>query len=322
VAAAIQQMTSRVDEISRQVAVAAQVTREAVGQADASRETLKSLTEATLRIGDVVQLINDIAGQTNLLALNATIEAERAGEVGRDFAVVAGEVKALATQTGSATQEIGGQIEAVRSAASESISAIGEVACIIGRLDEVTAMIAAALEEQSAAAREIAASLQAVSSASSEATAAMQHVVSGSDEASAVSQQVLESASNIGVEAERLRGEVDQFLIAVRDEASNRRRYERLPGNGAMAMLATCDGAAMSVVIQDISRGGIAVACDWPLPAGSEVTIGLQGAGGVLYARTVRSGGGVLALVFQQDTDTLAKIDRVLPRFEAMRRAA
>ena len=99
VAAAVEELTSSVDEITRQVAAAAEVARQAVQRAEASHGTMRGLSEATARIGDVVHLISDIAGQTNLLALNATIEAARAGEAGKGFAVVAGEVKTLAAQT-------------------------------------------------------------------------------------------------------------------------------------------------------------------------------------------------------------------------------
>jgi methyl-accepting chemotaxis protein len=115
-AAAVEQLTSSVGEITRQVAASAEVARQAVQRADASHETMQGLSEATARIGDVVHLINNIAGQTNLLALNATIEAARAGEAGKGFAVVAGEVKALAAQTAKATADIAGQIETVRAA--------------------------------------------------------------------------------------------------------------------------------------------------------------------------------------------------------------
>jgi methyl-accepting chemotaxis protein len=107
-----------------------------VQRADASRLTTKGLSAATARIGDVLRLINVIAGQTNMLALNATIEAARAGEAGRGFAVVASEVKALAMQTARATAEISGQIDAVRAATTESVAVMAEVAEIIARLDE------------------------------------------------------------------------------------------------------------------------------------------------------------------------------------------
>jgi methyl-accepting chemotaxis protein len=140
-------MTVSVGEISRQVATAAEVARDAVRRAESGHVTMRGLAEATARIGDVLHLISDIAGQTNLLALNATIEAARAGEAGRGFAVVAGEVKALAGQTAKATADIGGQIAAVRDATDQSIAAMTEVTTVIGRIDAVASAIAAAVEQ-------------------------------------------------------------------------------------------------------------------------------------------------------------------------------
>ena len=131
----------------------------------------------------MVRLISDIAGQTNLLALNATIEAARAGGAGRGFAVVAGEVKALAAQTAKATAEIGQQIETVRGATEQTVQAMTEVGNIIGTMDEVTAAISAAVEQQSATTREIAASVQDVSHATAGAARAMEHVVAVADKA-------------------------------------------------------------------------------------------------------------------------------------------
>ena len=322
VAAAIEEMTSSVAEIARQAASTSAMTRSAVQRAEASQGTMKGLSEATARIGDVVRLISDIASQTNLLALNATIEAARAGEAGKGFAVVAAEVKALATQTAAATTEIGGQIEAVRTATLESVSVMEDVASIIGKLDEVTVVIAAAVEEQSATTREIASNVQQVSVAGQQATQAMKRVVSVSDDAGAAGQQVLLAADGIKDESARLRAEVDHFLAAVRDETGNRRRYERRPGNGARVTLMAAGRAAVSVPVQDLSRGGIALTCDWQMPAGADVRVELPNAHGTVGARVVRADGNRVALVFRQDTDTLALVDAALGRLEGMARAA
>ena len=229
VAAAVEELNSSVGEISRQLAEAAEVRSQAVQRADSSHATMQGLSEATARIGDVVHLISDIARQTNLLALNATIEAARAGEAGKGFAVVAGEVKALAAQTAKATAEIGSQIDTVRTATSEAVTAMAEIGGIIGKINEVSAAIAAAVEEQSATTHEIAASVQAVSNATAGTAQAMEHVVTVADKAGTVSRDVLSGAARIGREAETLRTEVDQFLVAVRDDTTEeRRRYERL----------------------------------------------------------------------------------------------
>src|SRR5262249_27252409 len=127
VASSTEEMASSITEISRQVQESARIAGEAVGQARATTGRVSELSKAATRIGDVVELINTIAGQTNLLALNATIEAARAGDAGRGFAVVASEVKALAEQTAKATGEIGQQITGIQAATHESVNAIKEI---------------------------------------------------------------------------------------------------------------------------------------------------------------------------------------------------
>ena len=127
---------------------------EAVDQARTTNDRVSELSKAASRIGDVVELINTIAGQTNLLALNATIEAARAGEAGRGFAVVASEVKALAGQTARATEDIGAQIAGMQHATMRSIEAIGAIEHTIREIGDISSAIAAAvtLEAPSAAA--------------------------------------------------------------------------------------------------------------------------------------------------------------------------
>jgi methyl-accepting chemotaxis protein len=237
VAAAVEQMTSSITEISRQVSTAADVARQAVERAEASHGTMQGLSDTTTRIGDVVHLISEIAGQTNLLALNATIEAARAGDAGKGFAVVAGEVKALAAQTAKATAEISGQIGMVRTATSEAVAAMTEIGGIIGKLDEVSAAISAAVEEQSATTREIAGSIQAVSAATATTASAMTQVVKAAQDASSASQEVMAGSNGIGTQAGTLRAEVDNFLKAVREDTGERGKYERIAGDGTVATL-------------------------------------------------------------------------------------
>src|SRR5207253_10906343 len=129
---------------------------------------ITELSSAASRIGDVVKMITAIAEQTNLLALNATIEAARAGEAGRGFAVVASEVKALASQTAKATDEIGTQIAAMQTATQDSVGAIKEIGGTIGRIAEIATTIAAAVEEQGATTQEIARNVQQAAHGTSE----------------------------------------------------------------------------------------------------------------------------------------------------------
>ena len=321
VAAAVEELTSSVAEISRQVTTAAEVARQAVGRAESSQTTMQSLTESTARIGDVVHLISDIAGQTNLLALNATIEAARAGEAGKGFAVVAGEVKALAAQTAKATAEIGSQIETVRGATGEAVTAMSEIGGIIGKMDEVAAAISAAVEQQSATTREIASAIQAVSGATAQTAQAMGHVVEVADTAGAASRDVERGAAEIGQEAESLRGRVDQFLEAVRTDSGERRRFERLAGNGVSAMLRVAGRAPARVVVRDLSRGGAALVTA-PLPIGSAVEIELPEAGGVVRGQVRRVEGDAIGVAFPEDAETARRVDLALRVLEAARDAA
>ncbi len=311
VAAAVEELTSTVAEITRQVAASSDVAREAVQRAEASQGTMESLSEATARIGDVVHLISEIASQTNLLALNATIEAARAGEAGKGFAVVAGEVKVLAAQTAKATAEIGSQIDTVRAATAEALTAMSEISGIISQIDSVSVAISAAVEEQSTTTREIAASVQAVSNATAQTARAMEHVVEVADTAGNTSRDVLSGAANIGRESETLRNEVDQFLVAVRSDSGERRRYERVSGNGAKVSL-RAQGRDVSAELRDLSRGGASLVCDIKLVAGVTAELDLPNAGGAVTGRVARSDGRELGLVFGSDPANLARIDRAL----------
>ena len=149
------------------------------------------------RIGDVVELINTIAGQTNLLALNATIEAARAGEAGRGFAVVASEVKALAEQTAKATGEIGQQITGIQGATQESVSAIKEISGTIERLSEIASTIAAAVEEQGAATQEISRNVQQAAHGTQQVSSNITDVQRGASETGSASSQVLSAAQSL-----------------------------------------------------------------------------------------------------------------------------
>lgn len=216
VASATEEMSSSVTEISRQVQDAARIAGAAVQQAQRTNERVNKLSQAATRIGDVVELINTIAGQTNLLALNATIEAARAGEAGRGFAVVASEVKALAEQTAKATGEIGHQIADIQAATQESVVAIKEISGTIGRISEISSAIASAVEEQGAATQEIARNIQQAAQGTDQVAANINDVKHGAAETGSASTQVLASAQMLSKDSARLHSEVEQFLTTVR----------------------------------------------------------------------------------------------------------
>ncbi|AMA61232.1 chemotaxis protein [Bradyrhizobium sp. CCGE-LA001] len=216
VASATEEMASSVGEISRQVQESARMAGDAVGQARATTERVSELSKAAARIGDVVELINTIAGQTNLLALNATIEAARAGEAGRGFAVVASEVKALAEQTAKATGEIGQQISGIQAATNDSVGAIKEISSTIERLSEISSAIAAAVEEQGAATQEIARNVQQAAQGTQQVSSNITDVQRGATETGTASSQVLSAAQMLSNDSNRLKSEVGKFLNSVR----------------------------------------------------------------------------------------------------------
>jgi methyl-accepting chemotaxis protein len=216
VASATEELTSSVNEISRQVQESARMASEAVGQARSTTERVSELSKAASRIGDVVELINTIAGQTNLLALNATIEAARAGEAGRGFAVVASEVKALAEQTAKATGEIGQQISGIQSATQDSVTAIKDISGTIERLSEISSTIAAAVEEQGAATQEISRNVQQAAQGTQQVSSNIMDVQRGADETGSASSQVLSAAQSLSSDSSRLKSEVGKFLNTVR----------------------------------------------------------------------------------------------------------
>ncbi|MDB5656800.1 MAG: methyl-accepting chemotaxis sensory transducer [Tardiphaga sp.] len=216
VASATEEMASSVNEISRQVQDSARIAGEAVAQAEETNQRIGQLAKAAGRIGDVVELINSIAGQTNLLALNATIEAARAGEAGRGFAVVASEVKALAEQTAKATGEISQQIAGMQAATQASVEAIRDIGTTIGKMSEISSTIASAVEEQGAATQEISRNVQQAAQGTMQVSSNIGDVRRGASETGSASSQVLSAAQSLSVESNRLKVEVNRFLDSVR----------------------------------------------------------------------------------------------------------
>jgi methyl-accepting chemotaxis protein len=216
VAAASEELSASIGDISRQVTHAASIAARAVEQARQTDNTVQGLSETASKIGDVVKLINDIAGQTNLLALNATIEAARAGEAGKGFAVVASEVKSLASQTAKATEDISQQIAAVQRVAQEAMDAIKGIGGTIAEVSEVATAIAAAVEEQGSATMEITRNTQQAAQGTRDVSENIAGVSSGADATGNSAQSVKSASDALGQQAQHLRNQVNDFLGRIR----------------------------------------------------------------------------------------------------------
>jgi methyl-accepting chemotaxis protein len=214
-ATAADELDKSIAEINSQLVRATEVVRAVATEAQSTNADIAGLVRAAQKIDDVVKLIQGVAGQTNLLALNATIEAARAGAAGKGFAVVASEVKALAVQTGRATDDIAAQIAAVQSSTQSAVGAIGNIAGRMQEIRQFTTAIATSVEEQNAATKEISRSVAAAASGTRSVVAVLQRVSGAITDMHSSADTVLEASQAVETAADSLRRSVDGFLRKV-----------------------------------------------------------------------------------------------------------
>jgi methyl-accepting chemotaxis protein len=216
VASAAEELSASIAEISRQIVHSTTSTTRAVSDAEQANTQIRNLAEAAQRIGDVVNLINEIAAQTDLLALNATIEAARAGEAGKGFAVVASEVKSLSNQTSKATDEIRAKIGEMQAATTQSVLAMQTVGQTIGDISEVSTAIASAVEQQGAVTREIARNVQHASAGTEEVSSNVSGISQAAADTGLIATRVSGASQRISGEVNTLRAEVEKFLSGMK----------------------------------------------------------------------------------------------------------
>jgi len=214
-AGAAEELSATISEISRQLEQTNSIVSTAVTEAEATNEQIGSLAQSAQKIGDVVKLIQDVAGQTNLLALNATIEAARAGEAGRGFAVVASEVKSLAVQTAKATEDISGQIAAVQVSTGAAVEAIGRIAQRMKEISAYSSSAAASVNQQQAATGEISQNVMSAAQSTKEIVAVLGDVTGAAAETRGSAETVLAASQAVETAAANLREEVEGFLQKV-----------------------------------------------------------------------------------------------------------
>jgi methyl-accepting chemotaxis protein len=305
-------MVASIKEISEQVARSSEITKKAVAFSQTSEQDVKHLQKISHEIGEVVQLINDIADQTNLLALNATIEAARAGEAGRGFAVVASEVKALASQTSSGTEEISRKVQAIQAAAGQSAESLSQIAGIVSGIDEYTTVIVAAIEEQNAVTQEIARNIEFVSQSSERVSENVQTIQTQSSDVEVSSQSVNDNAEGMARETKNISGEVQIFLSAMKNTDVDDDTYEPRPIS--LSANVTANGSSWKGEATEISCAHLVLTPSLSYPAGESVEIALAGVKETLRARVARNAENETVMQFPLDLGHLTKMKEHIAR--------
>lgn len=302
VAAAAEELVSSISEIARQTETATDSVSSAVTVSSSANTHVQALTAAAERIGEVVSLIRAIADQTNLLALNATIEAARAGEAGKGFAVVASEVKMLAEQTSRATSDIASQIEAVQASTADAAQSLRSITDAIGRVDEVSAAIACAIEEQTAVTSDISKSIAIASDGTIRAAREAERVGENITDTASRAQQVNATAQSMKAAQIDLRDAVQEFLDAVSRDLDDRRADQRIAFQEVVVI--TSGGVRHQTRAMDISHLGLKLESGPQVETGAAVTVEFED-----HSRTtgkvVRKDDKSVAIAFSSALSTL-----------------
>ena len=317
VAAASQELTAAICEISRLVNASSQVAEAGSTQATEVVNKVTQLRDASAKIGEIVGIISNIATQTNLLALNATIEAARAGDAGKGFAVVAGEVKNLSAQTQKATVEIAAQITEIQNSIGGTVDAVQAIGQTVTQIYQSSAEIAAAITEQQSATDEIARNIQFVSSSADRIGSSMASVRESAAKANNASLQVHEASISMSGQTEKLSVEVGDFLSAVKG-AGSRHQFERLEVD--VRARVTVAGRTLESHARQLSIGGAWIDTRLGQPPGTMVEVSIDGVPRTIRARIAGASDKGTRLQFPMDSAHLAFMSDTISRL--VRKAA